>query len=325
MPRKRTSNLHLPANMVKRGPTYYFQTRGQYTNLGRDYSAALIQYASMVGERHKIMAVADLLAAYIEARRGKLAPATIGHYLVSAKNLGAVFGAMPIEQVTRAHVYEYVKRRGDVQANRDRALLSAAYTFATNIGAFTGPNPAMGLRERNTETPRTRYITDTELTALLLASSPRLACMIRFLYLTGMRPSDAFAIREDQFDAQGILFEASKTGKLSGVAWSDELRAVVQDARKLFRRFGRVYLFETKPRGTQAVHGPRQYTARAFRSLMKAAATKAGIRDIRPYDLRRKAGSDVTEGHAQSLLGHSTAKTTRQHYRAKPEYIDPVK
>ncbi len=325
MPRKRTNNRHLPANMVKRGPSYYFQTKGKYTNLGRDYSSALIHYSGMVGERPRIMTVADLLTAYIEDRRGKLAPATIGHYLVSAKNLGGVFGTMPIDQVTRAHVYEYVKRRGDVQANRDRALLSTAYTFAANIGAFVGNNPAMGLRERNTEKPRKRYITDAELSALLVASSPRLACMIQFLYLTGMRPSDAFAICEDQFDAQGIMFEASKTGKLSGVAWSEELRAVVQDARKLFRRFGRVYLFETKPRGTQAVYGPRQYTARAFRALMQAAASRAGIRDIRPYDLRRKAGSDVEEAHAQSLLGHTSAKTTRQHYRAKPEYIDPVK
>ena len=77
MPRQRTANKHLPRNMVKRGPSFYFVTGGRYVNLGRDYPQALIKYAGMVGERPGIHALADLLAAYIEARRSKLSAATI--------------------------------------------------------------------------------------------------------------------------------------------------------------------------------------------------------------------------------------------------------
>jgi integrase len=325
MPRQRTANKHLPRNMVKRGPSYYFVTSGNYTNLGRDYPKALIAYAGLVGETPELGTVADLLAAYIETRRATLSPITIEGYLYGSRNLGAVFGHLPLASVMRSDVYRYVKQVGNVQANRDRALLSAAYTFAKNIGAFTGDNPAMGLQERNTEKPRVRYMDDAEYSCLLAESSPRLACMIRFLYLTGMRPSDAFALRHSDFDDQGFLFTTSKTGKLAGVQWSDDLRAVVLDARNLFRRFGRVYLFESAPKGQHAARGAGQYTVSGFRSLFKRAAARAGLVDIRPYDLRKKAGSDVTEAHATHLLGHSDAKTTRRHYRTKIERAKPVK
>jgi integrase len=311
--------------MVKRGPSYYLRSGGAYVNLGHDYPQALIKYAGMIGERPGVHTLADLLASYIEARRATLAPSTIANYLINAQNLGAVFGHLPLDAITRADVYRYIKQAGTVQANRDRALLSAAYTYAANIGEFNGVNPAMGLRERNTETPRLRYVTDAELDLLLANASPRIGTIIRFLYLTGMRPADAFALRLADFDEQGFLFTARKTQLASGVAWSDDLRAVVLDARHLFRRFGRVYLFESDPKGKHEGRGAGQYTVAGFRSLFKRVVAKAGLRDIRPYDLRRKAASDVTEQHATKLLGHASPTTTRRHYRAKIERADPVK
>lgn len=325
MPRQRTANKHLPRNMVKRGPSFYFVTGGKYLNLGRDYSQALIKYAGMVGERPGVHSLADLLAAYIEARRSKLSPVTIAGYLNSAQNLGAVFGHMPLEAVTRADVYRYVKQAGNVQANRDRALLSAAYTFAANIGAYQGENPAKGLQERNEEAPRLRYVTDAELDAMLQHATPKVAVMMRFLYLTGMRPADAFALRLSDFDEQGFIFTTSKTKIPSGVLWSDELSAVVQEARQLFRRFGRVYLFESAPKGKHQSRGAGKYTVSGFRSLFKRAAARAGVADINPYDLRKKAASDVPAEHATQLLGHTNPATTKRHYRTKVVRVRPVK
>ncbi len=325
MPRPRKRNRHLPRNMVKRGPSYYFVHCGKYTNLGRDYPKALIQYAGMVGERPEVRTVADMLAAYIESGRARFTPATVTGYLRSAELLSAVFGHMPIDAVQRSDVYRYVVEGGTVQTNRDRALLSAAYTFAANIGAFKGENPAKGLQKRNTEKPRKRYVTDDELATLIANSSERVACIIRFLYLTGMRPSDAFALRLSDFDEQGFLFTASKTGRDSGLSWSDDLRAVVLDARLLFRRFGRVYLFESLPKGKHQRRGAGQYTVSGFRALFKRAAVKAKLSNIRPYDLRKKAASDVDEHHAVKLLGHSDPKTTRRHYRTRVDRAKPVK
>lgn len=325
MPRQRTANKHLPRNMVKRGPSFYFVTGGRYVNLGRDYPQALIKYAGMVGEKPGVNTVADLLAAFIEDRRRICAPATIAGYIHSAKNIGAVFGHMPLDAVTRADVYRYMMQGGNVQANRDKAMLSAAYTFAANIGAFSGTDPTKGFRERNDEKPRRRYVTDAELEKILAASSARLATMIRFLYLTGMRPADAFALRLSDFDEQGFLFTARKTGLDSGLEWSDDLRQVVQEARQLFRRFGRVYLFESAPKGKHQSRGAGKYTVSGFRSLFKRAAARAGVADINPYDLRKKAASDVPAEHATQLLGHTNPATTKRHYRTKVVRVRPVK
>src|SRR5690606_10403005 len=93
-----------------------------------------------------------------------------------------------------ADVYRYLVERGDVQANRDRALLSASYTHARRIGAFSGDDPAKGLRYRNEEKPRQRYVTDDEMTRLLAAASPKLGTIARFIELTGMRQSDALRV-----------------------------------------------------------------------------------------------------------------------------------
>jgi len=167
--------------------------------------------------------------------------------------------------------------------------------------------------------------TDAELEKILAASSARLATMIRFLYLTGMRPADAFALRLSDFDEQGFLFTARKTGLDSGLEWSDDLRQVVQEARQLFRRFGRVYLFESAPKGKHQSRGAGKYTVSGFRSLFKRAAARAGVADINPYDLRKKAASDVPAEHATQLLGHTNPATTKRHYRTKVVRVRPVK
>lgn len=57
--------------------------------------------------------------------------------------------------------------------------------------------------------------------------------------------------------------------------------------------------------------------------MYRRARAKAGLEDVRIHDMRRKAGSDVDEQHAQELLAHADPKTTRRHYRAKPVRVRP--
>lgn len=328
MGRRRKHDRHLPARMYRRrGVYYYVEPAGKWSSLGRDYGAALIKYAEIVGEPPQVRTVADLLAQYIEHAGGRCAPATIANYRISMANLCKVFGAVAIVDVTPADVYRYVVTLGTVQANRDRALLSAAYTHARRTGAVPRDfdDPTKGLHFRNPEEPRKRYVTDAEQAALLAAASPKLAVIQRFLYLTGMRQGDALRVRVADIDDDGIHYEASKTGKRQVVQWSDDLRACVDDAMSLWRRFGRVWLFESRPRGKAAERGVGPYTPSGLRALFRVARAKAGVEDVRLHDLRRKAGSDVDEAHAQGLLGHADPKTTRRHYRAKPARVKPVK
>jgi integrase len=334
MGRPRKHNRHLPANMQMRHGAYYFVRGGKWTRLAPDYGTALLKYAELVGTRPQLTTVKDAVWAYIEHGRTRkhqepLSEATLANYRVSAANLCAVFGHIALVDLEKEMVARYlVEASAPVQANRDKSLLSAAYSYASLIGAFKGVDPTKKLQFRNQEKPRDRYVEDEEMTSLLAAASPKMACIARFIELTGMRQGDALRVKMSDLDAEGIHYA---TGKSRGqkrlvVLWSPELEAVVDDAKRLWRRFGREYLFESHPKGKHAKRGPGPYTPSGLRALWRRVRTKAKIEDARLHDLRRKAGSDsASDQDAQRLLGHADPKVTRRHYRAKPDRVKPLR
>ena len=318
MPRPRKHNRHLPARMYLRRGAYYYVSGGVWHPLGKSYPAALVKYAEFVGDAPKLATVKDAVWGYIEASRGRLAEKTLEGYARSASNLCAVFGHMALGDVTQAHVYRYVSEGGNMQANRDKALLSAAFTHARNMGAFAGIDPTKGLQFRNEEKPRERYVTDDEMRRLVEAASPKLGTIARFIELTGMRQGDALQVKLSDLDDEGFTYWNSKSKKRQGLEWSPELEAVVEDAKRLWRRFGRVWLFESHPRGKKSKRDVGPYTSSGLRALWRVARAKAGLPDVRLHDLRAKSGSDAeTDEEARDRLGHSDAKVTRRHYRRK--------
>lgn len=331
MGRPRTTNKHLPGNMQHRHGAYYFVKSGKWTRLAGDYGTALVKYAEMIGAPVKVTTVKDAVWHYIESRTegpDKLADKTLDGYRRSAGNVCVVFGHVGLLDVTAADVYRYLTMKGNVQANRDRALLSAAYSHARRIGAVPkgAEDPTKELEYRNPEKPRDRYVTDAELDAIIAVASPKLGCIARFIELTGMRQGDALTVRMADLDDDGFTYWNAKGKKAQGLVWSDELTAVVDDAKRLWRRFGREYLFESNPKGKHAKRGIGPYTPSGLRALWRVARAKAGLPDVRLHDLRAKAGSDVeTQGDAQRLLGHADGKVTARHYRRKPERVKPVR
>lgn len=320
--------------MLLRSGTYWF-VRGKepWIKLGREFGPALVKYAAIVGEKPDVRTVQHAIAHYIEwasTRRKPIAPATLDNYRWSAKNLVPVFGHMELGDVEATHVYQYIIKRGDVQANRDRALMSAAYTHARRIGAFKGDDPTKGLEYRNDESPRQRYVKDGELAVILNAASAKLSCIMLFSYLTGLRQSDVVKLKladiHDDGPEAGIHVTTNKTGKAVVIEWSDELRACVAEANRLWTRAGRVYLFESMPKGKHAKRGPGPYTTSGLRSLWRTARGKTGVQNVRLNDLRRKAGSDKESDEAAAdLLAHADPRVTRRHYRAKPKKATPAR
>jgi hypothetical protein len=186
MGRPRKHNKHLPANMMHRHKAYYFVKSGVWHPLGKSYGPALVQYAALVGAEPVVRTVKDAVWGYIEHKSDKLAPMTLIMYRRSAAKLCKVFGHVALEDIEPAMVYRYISEAGTVQANRDKALLSAAFTHARNMGAFKGEDPTKGIQYRNEEVPRDRYVTDLELATLVAKSSPKLSVIARFIALTGL-------------------------------------------------------------------------------------------------------------------------------------------
>lgn len=326
MGRPRKHAKHLPANMLQRHGAYYFVKGGKWLRLSKDYGPALIKYAELAGSPPQVQTVKDAVWSYIEYRKGKLAQATIDGYTYSAANLCARLGPIALRDVDQSMVYKYLNAGGNVQANRDKALLSAAFTHARNMGAFSGVDPTKRLQHRNEEKPRQRYVTDGELAVLLNAASPKLATIARFIHLTGMRQGDALRVRMEDLTDEGVAYTQGKTGKRLVVLWSPELAEVVEDAKRLWRRFGREWLFESRPKGKHSGKPIGPYTPSGLRALWRVVRAKAGITDATLHDIRRKAGSDVeSDSDAQRLLGHADGKVTRRHYRAKADRVKPVR
>jgi integrase len=311
---------------------YYFVKAGKWHPLERDYGASLRIYADLVGAAPRLRTVRDAVWNYIEyASTRKMNPlkkATVEGYTFSAANLCAVFGKVELEDVDREMVVAYLSETGTVQANRDKALLSAAFTHAKNHGALKGKeDPTKKLQFRVPESPRERYVTDLELASLVEKASPKLATITRFVSLTGLRTGDALRVRMADLDDEGIHVTIGKTGKRIVILWSPELAGVVDQAKGLWRRFGREWLFESRPVNGKRLKRPvGPYTPSGLRALWRVARIKAGLPDVRLHDLRGKAGSDVaTQADAQRLLGHADGKVTGKHYRRKPERVNPVR
>src|SRR6187402_235304 len=183
MGRARASLKHLPRRMQMKAGTYWYvyQKDGKniWEKLGREYGLALLKWAEIEGRSPSTnRTISHAIGHYIETERGRLKPKTVAGYEASAAHLIGPFGKMRLADLTANDVYEYLKRGGNVAANRDKALLSAVYTAARSWGWYAGENPCSGVR-RNPERARSRYITDSELASLVVAAKPQMACMIR--------------------------------------------------------------------------------------------------------------------------------------------------
>ena len=310
----------LPKRLHHSHGAYYYVCRiaGKvvWRKLSADYGEALRLWADLEGGKSSdTWTVEQAIGHYLDVSSKRLRPATLTGYSYSARMLIPVFGKMPIGDLKKSHVYSYVVKRGNVAANRERALLSAVYAHLAKAGIFAGVNPAAGLQFRNQERARSRYVTDGELSALIAAAKPVMRLLVRFAYLTGIRQQDVLSMRLTSATEAGIDFIESKTGKHRLIEWTDELRALWRVAAGM--RVGAVPLFLARDKDA--------YTSSGFRASWRAVKARAGLPGITFHDLRRKSGSDADDdAHAQALLGHSDGKVTRKHYRAKLTAVKPI-
>lgn len=319
MGRKRKNHTHLPRHIQMRRGSYYHVTMQQgkqvWIPLGKDYGEALRKWAELEGAASRpTLTVADALAHYLDDRASRLSPKTLYDYKLQAKQLGQRFGAMRLSDLKRSHVFSYLKLRGNIAGNRERDLLRAAINHARNLD-FVGVNVCENMQYRNPESPRKRYVDDSELAALIEHATPHFGLMLRLMYLTGMRIGDAISIELTAAGEDGIRWEERKTKKPRFVEWSDQLREVWKALAG--SRIGAQALVRGR-------RGP--YTESGAQSSFAKIRTRAGVVDVTLHDMRRKSASDADDlNHAQKLLGHTDAAITKRHYRVKADGAKPVR
>lgn len=260
-----------------------------------------------------------------------LAPATVASYTERLRgHVLPELGRLPLALVTRQQVRALLSGKREAGHSKNsvrlmRAALSALMSDALDQGLVRS-NPAIGggrrrRGERQTEgerqqaiNPMSRPQRDAFLTAAR-AHARRWAPVFELLAKTGLRPSEAFALRPEDLDAEvgTLMIARSWTGRQMQPTKTHLARKVDLTPRlvaTLRRRRGQL-LFTTRD--------GRPLDKSGARKAMRRVLVRAGLPRFRLYDLRHTyATLRLAEGapaaYVAAQLGHATPVTTFRHY-----------
>jgi integrase len=326
MGRRRTRDRHLPQRVYLDHGTYWFRPKhGKAVNLGRDLSDALARYAAIIGTQWTGRTLGDVIDRYrLEVLPLKRSARTRKDEGKALDRLRAVFGHRLPDHITAQACYRYMDTRRSsegkpvpVAARHEVALLG--HVFARAIRWGTASTNAVRGMDFGPRSARRAQVPLEQVEALRVLAGERLAVAIDLAVSTGQRRGDLLALKREQLTDAGIVFRQSKTGAGVLIEWSDDLRAIVDRAKRLAPQIPGEYLIRTRW-GTP-------YTAEGFSAIWQRLMAKhvaAGGQRFSFHDLRSvSADGAATAEEAQARLGHANVQTTRRHYlrgltKAKP-------
>ena len=314
----------LPPNVRhKHGAYYYVSPTRKWVRLGSTLEESLPKYQEVMADRPADGTLGAVIERYMKTVAPAKAPRTYDDNKKESQLLLKVFGKMRPTDVRPMHVAKYLDERGKdapIRANREKALLSHIFTMAMRWG-IVDANPCRGVHG-NSESGRSRYISDEEYLAVLGLANPVVADMMEMALCTGQRIGDLLTIRTADVDKDGVFFAQNKTGAKVKVLHSDAMRVIVD------RRKGGVYLFEHPSR-----NGMAPYTYFGFSCMFKRTVAKAitlGLinEGFTFHDIRAKALTDAKRAgmDAQRIAGHSSPTMTAHYIKKREvEIVNPVR
>lgn len=200
------------------------------------------------------------------------------------------------------------KTRSDAAVNREMALLSHMFTKAVEWGFLeTSPfkkGKRLMFKENN---HRLRFLTDTEIEALLKACSPHLRPIVEVALLTGMRRGELLGLKWEQVRNGFIYLTETKGGKARQIPVNDRLAQIFRELRQKNQLKSPYVFCDAQGRRFHEVK-------RSFASACK----KAGLEDFHFHDLRHTFASHlvmrgVSLKAVQELLGHADVRQTMRY------------
>ena len=171
-----------------------------------------------------------------------------------------------------------------------------------------------------------------ELVEALKVASPLIRSYVGLKLLTALRRGDLLRLRISDLKEDGIHVQPHKTSKTSGqriiIQWTPALRTAVSECKMRRRKVTSLWLFCTRMGQPYIKEDGR---ANGFDSIwqrfMAKVLAETGVTErFTEHDLRAKCASDAKSlEHAQQLLAHAEAATTRRIYRRRGELVQPLK
>jgi integrase/recombinase XerD len=166
-----------------------------------------------------------------------------------------------------------------------------------------------GVKKVSSPVGEARMLTPEEREKILEAATPRLGCVLKFLYATGARVSEAVGVRLSDCNESGEIVLVRLTGKGNKEREVRVGRELVEEIRTIYE--GETYLFETN--GGKPLR--REYVTHCLHRV----ALKAIGRPSFAHALRHSFASETirrtgkVEGTSR-YLGHADPATTLRYY-----------
>lgn len=305
--RPRKQDRHLPSCVYLKSGSYYLVKGNKWKKIGSTLREALSAYSKIV--EHPKGSVPALLDRFLASKT--LASNTVNSYTTARNHLAQMFLDFAPGQITVHEVLEMQHhfRNHPGSANTMRTVLIGALDLAI-VERLIDRNVARETKPLKT-VARDRYITDGEYSRLYAQARDMMQIIMDLCYMTGQRIGDILAIRYADLGSDGISFKQGKTGHKMIVAWSPELRAVVERAKAYHKSVKGMTLLHS--------HDGKPYRYERIRDQWETICKRAEVEDAHIHDLRAKSGTDAkSQGmNSQALLGHTTESSHKRYLRGR--------
>lgn len=234
-------------------------------------------------------------------------------------------GALQLDRIGPGEITRLHNRlkRTPFAANRVLSLLSHLFTKARAWGVVPPGhvNPCADV-VRYPERKRKRYLSAEERTRVGAAlatstASPVAIAALRVLMLTGARPDEILRLRRDQIAA--VIQQIGKTGERPIYFDRFAMEIILVLWPRPWPPGGNPFVFPSRNRG-------RHLTATSLSHVWQALRVRAGVPDVRLYDLRHTFASvAVQQGLGLpiigELLGHKRGETTARYAHLSDEPV----